>query len=151
MPELIRGVGFDHSAGGRGPIRPGAAVRVGTSHLGGSTRAAGGSGCGAVLVDEPAAGGVASDRLAWPIVDDVVGVVGCALVEAAVGSVGVVVLEVLVEQSSELAFVPDDRAVEELVAQRANPPLGERVRLRCPWRDPDRGDPAPANTASKRG
>ena len=45
-----------------------------------------GSGCGAVLVDEPAAGGVTSDRLDWADRDDVVEVVGCGLVQAAVVS-----------------------------------------------------------------
>ena len=57
------------------------------------------------------------------------GTPGCALVEAAVGSVLVVMLEVLNEQAPELAFVPDDGAVEELLADGANPPLGERVGL----------------------
>ena|GEM_PF-2116237 len=56
--------------------------------------------------------------------------VGCALVQAAVGSVRVVVRDVLVEKHTQLALVPDARPVEELVAQGAYPPLGESVRLR---------------------
>ncbi len=57
-------------------------------------------------------------------------VVWCSLVDASVGSIGVVVLDVLVEQSSELAFVPDDRPVQELMAKAAHPSLCERVCLR---------------------
>ncbi len=53
----------------------------------------------------------------------------------------VVVLEVLLKKASQLAFVPDDRAVEELVAQGAYPPFGERVGLWCPGRDADGRDP----------
>jgi hypothetical protein len=51
----------------------------------------------AVLVDESAAGGVSSDRSALPILDDAA-IVGGALVEAAVGPVGVVVLEVVAQE-----------------------------------------------------
>jgi len=47
---------------------------------------------------------------------------------------------VLVEKQTQLLFVPDDGPVEEFVAQGANPSLGERVRLLCPWRDPKCGD-----------
>jgi len=43
--------------------------------------------------------------------------------------VAVVVVDVLGGQRPELVFVPDDRAVEELVAQRPDPPFGERVGL----------------------
>jgi hypothetical protein len=42
-----------------------------------------------VLIDESTAGGVSSERLAGPILDDSA-IVGCALAEAAVGPVGVV-------------------------------------------------------------
>lgn len=52
-----------------------------------------------VLVDESSAGGVASDWLDLADCGYVASVVGCALVEAAVGSVRVVVLDVLVEKA----------------------------------------------------
>jgi hypothetical protein len=91
-----------------------------------------GSGCGAVLVDEPAVGGVSSDPLDWADRVDEVTVVGCALAQAPVGSMRVVVLDVLPEKQAQLLFVADDRPVEELVAQGANPSLRERVRLRKP-------------------
>jgi hypothetical protein len=55
----------------------------------------GGSGCVAVLVDESAAGGVSSDRSAGPILDDCCWASGWSLVEAAVGSVRVVMLDVV--------------------------------------------------------
>ena len=55
---------------------------------------------------------MSSDRVAWPDRDDVGVVVGCALSEVPMWPVPVVVLDVLGEQRSELAFVPDDRAVE---------------------------------------
>jgi hypothetical protein len=57
---------------------------------------AGGSGCLVVLVDEPATAGVSSDRSARPMLDDIA-IVGCVLSEAAVGSVFVVVLDVVAE------------------------------------------------------
>src|SRR5258705_174623 len=60
----------------------------------------GGSGCLAVLVDESAAGGVSSDRLARPVGDDCP-VVGCALAERPVGTVGVVVLDVVAHEPLE--------------------------------------------------
>ena len=53
------------------------------------------SGCGAVLVDEPCAGGVSLDRAALPDRDDFSGVVGCPLLEPAVRSMSVVMLDVL--------------------------------------------------------
>ena len=58
----------------------------------------------AVLVDESAAGGVSSDRSAGPIVDDC-RIVWRALAEDAVGSVGVVVLDVLVKEMFDLSVV----------------------------------------------
>ncbi len=88
------------------------------------------SGCGSVLVDESVAGGVTSDRVASFDIDDIAVVVGCSLVESAVGSVGVVVLDVVVEKPFELVFVPDDGAVEEFVAEGPDPLLGVRV---GPW------------------
>ena len=79
--------------------------------------------------------------MAWPDRDDFGGVVGCALVDSAVGTVAVVVLDVLDEQCSELVLVQDDRAVEKFVAECADPSFGVGVRLGCPGRDPFRGDP----------
>jgi hypothetical protein len=51
---------------------------------------------------------VSSDRLARPVFGDVA-FVGCALTERSVGPVGVVVLDVLVEESFEMRAVPDER------------------------------------------
>ena len=50
------------------------------------------------------------------------------------GPVGVVVVDVVGDESFELALVPDDGAVEELAAQGADPAFGERVRDRRPDR-----------------
>ena len=96
-----------------------------------------GSGCGSVFVDEPATGAVTLDRLAWPDRGDVSRVVGGSLVDSAVGSMVVVVLDVFLEQSSELVFVPDDCSVQEFMAECSYASLGERVRLRRARRDPD--------------
>ena len=86
------------------------------------------SGCGAVLVDESAADGVSFDPLAWTDRHDIAGVVRGALVDPAVGSVGVVVLDVFDEQRSEVSLVPDDGPVEELMSQRRDRSFSERVR-----------------------
>jgi hypothetical protein len=88
-----------------------------------------GSGRVVVLVDEPAAGRVTSDRFAWADPRDAVEIVGRALVQASVGSVRVVVLVVLLDKHTQLAFVPDDGAVEEFVAVGPHPSFGERIRL----------------------
>lgn len=56
---------------------------------------------------------------------------------------GVVVLDVFIEEPFELGFVPDDGAVQELVAQGSNPSFGVRIGLGRPRWDPDRGDPGP--------
>ena len=82
-----------------------------------------------VLVDESAARGVSSDRSAGPILDNCSGV-RCALAEPTVGSVLVVVLEVFAEELFALLVVPDERAVEELAADRADPSFRVRVRDR---------------------
>ena len=79
-----------------------------------------GSGCLAVLVDESVAGGVLSDRSAGPILDDV-RVVRCALSEAAMWSVGVVVLEIFVEELCELSLVPDQGPVTKFAADGPDP------------------------------
>lgn len=55
---------------------------------------------------------------------------GGVLVEGAVGAVGVVVVDVVGEEAAELAFVPDEGAVEELVAQGPDPAFGVGV---GPW------------------
>ncbi|MEI2697469.1 MAG: hypothetical protein V9E94_03630 [Microthrixaceae bacterium] len=54
------------------------------------------------------------------------------MVDPAVGAVLVVVVDVLDEQCSELFLVPDDRAVEQFVAECADPSFGVRVRLWAP-------------------
>jgi hypothetical protein len=75
------GVGVGESGGGAG------ASKLARSRCVGRSR--GGSGRLAVLVDASAAGGVSSDRLPGPMFDGAA-IVGCALPEASVGSVGVV-------------------------------------------------------------
>ena len=52
------------------------------------------------------------DSLGWADRDDDGIVVGCSLVDAAVGAMQVVVVDVLDEQRTELFLVPDDRAIE---------------------------------------
>jgi len=84
----------------------------------------------AVLVDESAAGGVSSDLLAGPVRDDVA-IVRRALTKGAVGAVGVVVLDVLVQQLFELSVVPDEGAVAEFASRGADPTF--RVRVRDLW------------------
>ena len=98
------------------------------------------SGCGAVLVDEPAASALTLDQVALPDRDNVGVVVGCALVDPAMGAVAVVVVDVLENQGSEPPLVPDDGAVKQLVTQCADPPFGVRVRTGSPWWDPYRCD-----------
>ncbi len=53
------------------------------------------------------------------------------LVEGSVGAVGVVVVEVVDDESVELALVPDEGAVDELAAQGADPAFGEGVGHWC--------------------
>jgi hypothetical protein len=81
----------------------------------------------AVLVDESVAGGVSSDRSAGPIRDNF-GSVRCALMKAAVRAVRVVMLDVFVQESFELAVVPDHGPVAELAPDGAAPPFGVGVR-----------------------
>ncbi len=100
----------------------------------------GGSGCGAVFVDESGAGGSTLDRLACADRGVVSGVVGRSLVDSSVGSVGVVMLDVLFEECSELAFVPGDRPVQEFVAQCSDPAFRVCIRLRRTGRSSDRLD-----------
>jgi hypothetical protein len=59
------------------------------------------------------------------------------------------VLDVLLEEQPQLALVPDDRAVEELVAKCPHPPLGERVGLGAHGGIRIAVIPDPANTATK--
>jgi hypothetical protein len=84
----------------------------------------GGSGRVAVLVDEPVAAGVSSDRSAESILDDQV-VRGRVLFERPVGAVRVVVLDVVAWEPLELAAVPDEGAVEELAAHGGDPVRAE--------------------------
>jgi len=89
-----------------------------------------GSGCLAVFVDESAAGSVSSDRSAGLMLDNF-GIVRCALTEGAVGSMRVVVPDILAEQLFEVSAVPDEGAVAELAAHGADPPFRVGVRDRC--------------------
>ncbi len=70
------------------------------------------------------------DRLACADRDDVGTVVGCSLVESSVRAMAVVVLDVFLEQLSELVFVPDDRSVEEFMTKSPDPSFGVGVCLR---------------------
>ena len=71
-----------------------------------------GSGCWSVLVDESNAGGASMDWCSGLDRGFVSFVVGCSLVEAAVGPVLVVVLDEVIEESVELALIPNQGAVE---------------------------------------
>jgi hypothetical protein len=77
-----------------------------------------------VLIDESAASGVSSDRVSGPVGDDVASV-GRALVEAAVGPAGVVVVDVVAQELFELVAVPDEGAVQEFAA-RCRPTVPHR-------------------------
>ena len=57
-----------------------------------------------------------------------------SLIEGAVRPVGVVVVDVVGDESFELVLVPDDGAVEEFAAQGPDPAFRERVRDRRPDR-----------------
>ncbi len=70
------------------------------------------------------------DRLVYADRGDVGGVVGCPLVESSVRAMTVVVLDVFLEQGSELWRVPDDGSVEEFVTESAHPSFGVCVGLR---------------------
>jgi hypothetical protein len=72
---------------------------------------------------------VSSDRLAGPKIDHAVRV-GRALVEAAVGPVAVVMLDVLTKKFREVSAVPDEGAIAELAAYRSDPPFRVGVRDR---------------------
>jgi hypothetical protein len=58
------------------------------------------------------------------------GIVGRALAEAAVGTVRVVVLDILGDELCELSAVPDQGAVAQFAAYGADPTLRVRVRDR---------------------
>ena len=72
----------------------------------------GGSGCDAIFVDEPVTGSGSSDLLVEFEHGRVTFVGGCALVETAMGPVGVVVGHELLEEATELALVPDQGPIE---------------------------------------
>ncbi len=52
------------------------------------------------------------------------------MVESSVRAMAVVVLDVFLEQLSELVFVPDDRSVEEFMTKSPDPSFGVGVCLR---------------------
>jgi hypothetical protein len=62
---------------------------------------------------------------------------GCSQAEAAVSSSGVVVLGVLVEDSTQVSFTGDEESVGALCAGCAYPPFGERVGPGALRRRPD--------------
>ena len=70
------------------------------------------------------------DRLVCADRGGVFGVVGGSLVESSVRAMAVVVLDVFLEELSELVFVPDDGAVEEFVTECPHPSFGVCVGLR---------------------
>jgi len=69
--------------------------------------------------------------------------------ESAVGTLAVVVLEVLADEVGEVALVSDQDPVEALAADRADEPLGIGVRDRRSDWSQDRADPSLAKTVSK--
>lgn len=99
------------------------------------------SGCVVVLVDESTADALSFDLVASPDRDLVGGVVGCTLVDPAMGAVLVVAVDVLDNHASELPLVPDDGAVKQFVTQGTDPSFGVRVRSGRPRQDPNCGDP----------
>ena len=81
-----------------------------------------------VLVDEAVASGRSECRdVGWRGFSGVVGRCRGSLFEGAVGSVLVVVRDVVGDEAFELLAVPDDGAVEEFAADRADPAFSERV------------------------
>jgi hypothetical protein len=85
-----------------------------------------------VLVDEAVSAGrlhdakVALIRPRWRI-----GPEWWSLIESTVGPVGVVVVDVVHDESFELVLVPDDGAVEELASHAPDPSFSERVGHGC--------------------
>ena len=63
-------------------------------------------------------------------------------------AMGVVVLDVDRKDALEVTSVQDEEAVEALTAGGADPSLGERVRVRRPYRCSDRADALVRNTSS---
>ena len=78
----------------------------------------------AVLMDEAAAATVGGDGCAGSEDGRRGGGSGRLLVQRSVWSMDVVVLDVLVDETVELLPIPDQRAIQELAAQGAYPPLG---------------------------
>ncbi len=78
------------------------------------------SGCGAVLVDESAAGGASLDWFGQPNHSDL-SASWCSLSERAVRPALVVMSHILLQQHPQLAFVPDDGAVQQLVTDATHP------------------------------
>ena len=70
------------------------------------------SGCDAIFVDEPVTGGGSSDRVVEFDHGRVALIGGCALAEAAMGPVDVVVGHELLEEPTGLALVPDQGPIK---------------------------------------
>jgi hypothetical protein len=68
----------------------------------------------------------------------------CRCGERSMGAVQVVVLLVRLQRVPEVGFVPDQRAVQELAAQRLDPALHDRVHAGHPDAGQDRRDPGAA-------
>ncbi len=92
-----------------------------------------------VLVDEPAEDRPSPDRVDQSrIVVRLVDGVGASLLRAAVGSMAVVVVDVLVEERAELSLVPDHRVIEQLSADGSHETLDDGVgSWRAGWRGDD--------------
>jgi hypothetical protein len=73
---------------------------------------------------------VSSERLAGPVLDDRA-IVGCALPEAPVGPVRVVVLDVVAQEPLEVLAAPDEGPVAEFASHGPDPSF--RVGVRDLW------------------
>ncbi len=60
--------------------------------------------------------------------------IGWSLPTHLVGSVAVVVIDVLVQYRAQVTFTVDQHTVDHLGAYRTDPPLGIAIRPRCPRR-----------------
>ena len=60
------------------------------------------------------------------------GACGRLLIQRAVRPMSVVVLDVLLQHDGQVAWSGDQHVVEAFAAQRADEPLGDGVRARCP-------------------
>jgi len=85
------------------------------------------SGCVLVFVDESVASGRFYDVKVALVRRRRLGSQGWSLLERTMGPVGVVVVDVVDNESFELVLVPDQGAVEQVAADGSDPPFSERV------------------------